>query len=145
MGMAIQTSGKGKKGGPGPHLNVTPLVDVALVVLIIFMIVAPMLTKTFTLNVPPEPESDKPPPPSTDQPLVMTLDAAGTMRINKQVILPEELPERLPRMLAATKHKVMHFDAEDGLPYGQVVTALDRCREAGAKNIAIVTKKLDSP
>ncbi len=52
MGMAAAPSGK--KGGPKPGINITPLVDVALVVLIIFMVVAPMLTKTFTLTLPSE-------------------------------------------------------------------------------------------
>jgi biopolymer transport protein ExbD len=143
MGMALGGGGKGKSG-PAPIMNVTPLVDVALVILIIFMVVAPMLTKTFTLNVPPEPKDDKPPPAQNDESIVMTLDESGTMKINKQVVTKEELADRLPRMLAASRHKVLHFDAADGLPYGQVVGALDSCREAGAKNIAIVTKKLDT-
>ena len=143
MGMALGGSGKGKSG-PTPQVNVTPLVDVALVVLIIFMVVAPMLTKTFTLNVPPEPKDDKKPPPTAADAIVMTLDEAGTMRINKKVVTPTELQSELPQYLAASRHKVLHFDAADGLPYGQVVGALDSCREAGAKNIAIVTKKLES-
>lgn len=140
MGMAVQ-SGGGKKT-PTPQVNVTPLVDVALVVLIIFMVVAPMMTKTFTLAIPPEPPKDAQPQPTSDEPLVLTIDGSGTMRINKQVVTPEELPATLPRMLAASRHKVLHFDAEDGLPYGDVVVALDRCRDAGAKSIAIVTKGL---
>lgn len=142
MGMAL--GGGGKSSGPSPNINITPLVDVALVVLIIFMVVAPMLTKTFTLNVPPEPKDDKPAAPQSDEAIVMTLDEAGTMKINKQVVTKEELPGLIPRLLAASRHKVLHFDAADGLPYGQVVVALDSCREAGAKNIAIVTKKLDT-
>ncbi|MBL9024333.1 MAG: biopolymer transporter ExbD [Myxococcales bacterium] len=141
MGMALGGSGK-DKAGPVPQVNVTPLVDVALVVLIIFMVVAPMLTKTFTLNVPPEQKDEKKPPPTSDDAIVMTLDEAGTMRLNKKVVTPAELQSELPQYLAASRHKVLHFDAADGLPYGQVVVALDSCREAGAKNIAIVTKKL---
>ncbi|NUO54721.1 MAG: biopolymer transporter ExbD [Polyangiaceae bacterium] len=140
MGMALGGGGKGS--GPSPNINITPLVDVALVVLIIFMVVAPMLTKTFTLNVPPEPKDDKPPPAQTDDSVVLTIDESGAMKINKLAITKEELADRLPRMLAATRHKVLHFDAADGLPYGQGVMALDSCRDAGAKNIAIVTKKL---
>jgi len=141
--MALGGGGKGKSG-PVPGINVTPLVDVALVVLIIFMVVAPMLTKTFTLDVPPEPKEDKKPPPQSNDAIVLTIDEAGTMRINKQIVTSDQLGGLIPQLLAASRHKVLHFDAADGLPYGQVVVALDSCREAGAKNIAIVTKKLDA-
>ncbi len=140
MGMASAPSGK----GPTPQVNVTPLVDVALVVLIIFMVVAPMLTKTFSLALPPE-AAEPSQADASDEPLVMTLDRQGVMRINKQVVDSTELSAVLPAMLARTKHKVLHFDADDSLPYGDVVTRVDACREAGAKSIAIVTKKLDGP
>jgi biopolymer transport protein ExbD len=142
MGMALGTAGKGK--GPTPHVNVTPLVDVALVVLIIFMVVAPMITKTFRLQLPPEPKDDAPAAPTTDEPLVLTIAKDGAMSINKRPITRAELPATLPRMIAATKHKVLHFDADDGAVYGEVVAALDDCRDAGAKSIAIVTKSLGS-
>lgn len=142
MGMVAQTQGPRRNGLP-PVLNVTPLVDVALVILIIFMVIAPMLTKTFHLALPAEPTEDAPPPQDSDQPLVMTLDAEGVMRINQQTIAPEDLPDRLPRMLAATRHKVLHFDADDRLAYGDVVRSVDACRSAGARSIAIVTKRIE--
>ena len=140
MGIALPSNGKGK--APGPAVNVTPLVDVALVVLIIFMVVAPLVAKTFSVAIPPEARAP-PAAPNPDEPLVMTLDKRGVMRINKQVVEPRELPTVLPPMLAAAKSKVLHFDADDELPYGAVVTAVDQCRDAGAKSIAVVTKKLD--
>ena len=140
MGMASAPSGK----GPTPQVNVTPLVDVALVVLIIFMVVAPMLTKTFSLALPPE-ATEPPTADLSDEPLVMTLDRHGVMRLNKQVVESGDLAAVLPGMLARTKHKVLHFDADDALPYGDVVTRVDACRDAGARSIAIVTKKLEGP
>ena len=140
MGMALGAGGKGK--GPVPHVNVTPLVDVALVVLIIFMVVAPMVTKTFRLQLPPEPPAEASKEPPSDEPLVLTIAKDGVMKINRRTVARGELPELLPRMIAATKHKVLHFDAENGTPYGEVVGALDACRNAGAKSIAIVTKGL---
>ena len=141
MGMAAAPSGK--KGGPKPGINITPLVDVALVVLIICMVVAPMLTKTFTLSLPAEPPKDAPPPAENAEPLVMTIDEQKVVRINRQVITEEELPVVLPRMLSAAKIKVLNFDADDRVPYGDVLAILDQSRAAGAKNIAIVTKKLE--
>jgi biopolymer transport protein ExbD len=138
--MVAQPSGP--KGRPTPTINITPLVDVALVVLIIFMVVAPMLEKTLSLSLPPPPDDKSPPAETKDEPLVMTLDASGTMRINREVVARDELPRVLPRMLAATKHKTLHVDAADDLPYGEVVDAVDASRAAGARSIAMVTKKL---
>ncbi len=142
MGMAAAPSGQ--KGRPTPSINITPLVDVALVVLIIFMVVAPMLQKTLSLSLPPPPEEKADTPATKDEPLVMTLDASGAIRINKEPIERSAIPTVLPRMLAATKHKTLHVDADDTLPYGQVVEAIDVCRGAGARSIAIVTKKLEA-
>lgn len=141
MGMT-PTSGPG--GRPEPAVNVTPLVDVALVILIIFMVIAPLLTKTFSLAIPPEPKDEKP-QINADAPLVMTLDQRGVMRLNDQVVQREALPQILPPLIAGAKSKVLHFDADDGLPYGDVVDAVDACRAAGAKSIAIVTKRLGPP
>jgi len=134
----------GKKGRPFPTINITPLVDVALVVLIIFMVVAPMLEKTLSLALPPPPTDDAPAADTKDEPLVMTLDETGVIRINREVVAKEDLGRVLPRMLAATKHKTLHVDAADDLPYGQVVDAVDASRSAGARSIAMVTKKLDT-
>lgn len=141
MGMGAAPA-KGKS--PSPVMNITPLVDVALVILIIFMVIAPMLSKTFSLNIPPE-SKDKTSEPTSDEPLVLTIDAGGVMRLNRQVVTDADLPTMIPGMLAAAKHKVLHFDADDKLPYGTVVSAVDKCREAGAGSIAIVTKKLPEP
>lgn len=123
-------------------MNVTPLVDVALVVLIIFMVVTPMLTKTFWLNLPnKEEQKDKtPPPPQSSEPLVMTVDQDGVIRVNKTILQKHELAERLPRMLAAKKSKILYFDAHDRVAYGQAVEAMDLSRAAGARSIAILTE-----
>jgi biopolymer transport protein ExbD/biopolymer transport protein TolR len=146
MGMDVQ-SGQGKKSRPSPTMNVTPLVDVALVILIIFMLVTPMLTKTFWLNLPKQDKDaeQKQPPPETDEankPLVMTVDAKGVIRINQSVVAKEELTQRLPRMIAAKKQKVLYFDAHDDLPYAKAVEVLDLSRLGGAKSIAIITQKV---
>ena len=79
--MAFDTGGGGKKGRAKPDMNVTPLVDVVLVLLIIFMVVTPMLAKQFWVHVPPEPEEDEPPPPpDPDAPpsVVVTVATDGT-------------------------------------------------------------------
>lgn len=138
MSMALQSS---KNAGPTPTVNVTPLVDIALVVLIIFMLVTPLMTNTFWLNIPKEPEANQPPPPkSAKPPLVMTVDESGTIRINKSVVTRAELPVRLPRMLAAQDRQVLFFDATNGTPYAIAIETMDLARAAGARSIAILTE-----
>jgi biopolymer transport protein TolR len=146
--MAINlNSGSGKRQRPVPVVNVTPLVDVALVVLIILMVVTPMMMKQFYLNLPKKDDSqekEKPQPAQddADKPLVMTVDLQGVVRINNTLIAKEEIKDRLPRMLAAKNQKVLYFDAHDDLDYVKAVEVLDLSRLGGAKSIAILTQKI---
>jgi len=139
--MAFQVGGS-DKGGPRPNVNVTPLVDIVLVLLIIFMVMTPMMTKTFWLNVPKEQDDKKPvPPPSaSNEPLVLTVDKAGVIRVNKTILEKAEIASRLPRMLAAKKMKVVYFDAHNDTPYGLAMEAMDLARAAGARSIALLTE-----
>jgi biopolymer transport protein ExbD/biopolymer transport protein TolR len=149
MGFAVGEAG-GKKGKtrPQPTINVTPLVDVILVVLIIFMLVTPMMMKTFWLNIPKavEPEKQEKAEQSNDddskKPLVMTVAKDGVVRINDHVIAKSELKARIPRLLAAKENKVLYFDANDEAPYSVAMEAMDLSRAAGAHSIAIMTQNI---
>lgn len=143
MGMNLSSGGSKKR--PVPVMNVTPLVDIALVVLIIFMVIVPMMEKSFWLNLPKkEQEKDKPQQPDEkpEPPLVMTIDSKGTIRVNKAVLKKEQFSERLPRMLAAQPLPVIYFDAADNIPYGQAVEVMDLAKASGAKAIAMLTEKV---
>lgn len=138
--MGASLGGGGKKESSTPTINITPLVDVVLVVLIIFMIVTPMVTKTFWLNLPPKSDDKEPPPPSDNKPLVMTVDQAGVIRMNTTVISKAEIRDRVPRMLAAKDQKVLYFDAASDASYAAAIEAMDLSRSAGVKSIAILTE-----
>jgi len=141
--MAISLGGKGggkKTEASTPNINITPLVDVVLVVLIIFMIVTPMVTKTFWLNLPPKNDDKNETPPSDNKPLVMTVDKAGVIRMNTTVISKAEIKERVPRMLAAKDQKVLYFDAANDASYAAAIEAMDLSRSGGVKSIAILTE-----
>jgi biopolymer transport protein ExbD/biopolymer transport protein TolR len=112
---------------------------VVLVVLIIFMIVTPMVTKTFWLNLPPKPDKNEPAAPSDNKPLVMTVDKAGVVRINTTVLSKNEIRDRVPRMLAAKDQKVLYFDAHNDASYAAAIEAMDLSRAGGVKSIAILT------
>jgi biopolymer transport protein TolR len=144
MGVSLGGSGGSgkKKESSTPTINITPLVDVVLVVLIIFMIVTPMVTKTFWLNLPPKDPSKEPPPASDDKPLVMTVDKAGVIRMNTTVISKDEIKDRVPRMLAAKDQKVLYFDAANDASYAAALEAMDLSRAGGVKSIAILTEAI---
>ena len=144
MGASLGGSGGGskKKSSATPAINITPLVDVVLVVLIIFMIVTPMVTKTFWLNLPPKDDNKEPQPPSDNKPLVMTVDKSGVIRMNTTVISKAEIRERVPRMLAAKDQKVLYFDAASDASYASAIEAMDLSRAGGVKSIAILTESV---
>ena len=129
-----------------PEMNVTPLVDVVLVLLIIFMVITPLLAKRFWVHTPRQERreverSQKDP----DPPLVLRIGADGSLAVNGTALTLAELDERLPRMFAAKGEHVLFFDAEDQVRYGLLVSVLDRARGAGAVTIAALTKPLAAP
>jgi biopolymer transport protein ExbD/biopolymer transport protein TolR len=144
MAMAVGSNGN-RKGSATPSINVTPLVDIVLVVLIIFMLVTPMMTKTFWLNLPPKSEAKQdntPTPPVETKPVVMTVDKSGAVRVNNVPLQKSDIRERLPRVMAGAHQRVLYFDAADDAPYSVAVEAMDLSRASGVKQIAILTEKV---
>jgi biopolymer transport protein ExbD/biopolymer transport protein TolR len=136
--------GGGKKRGVNPEMNVTPLVDVVLVLLIIFMVITPLLSKHFWVHTPKqekeEVEHDAAADP--DPPLVLRVAADKAITVNGRVVGYEELPERLKRMFAARDDHILFFDAADEIAYGYAVEVMDQAREGGAVTIAALTNAL---
>ena len=141
-------SQQGRKSGRKrltPAMNVTPLVDVVLVLLIIFMVVTPLMTKQFHLNVPAKDDPAKPPPPAQDDsppPVMVTVHKDGAIRLNKEPVADAELSGRIARVLAARRDKVVFFDANDDVPYGRAMQALDLARGGGAITIAVAPESV---
>jgi biopolymer transport protein ExbD len=137
--------GSGKRTrGVQPSMNVTPLVDVVLVLLIIFMVVTPLLTKQLWLNVPPKAD-DLPVPPDAAPPIVLRLEVNGTTSVNGEAVALEELGPQLQRMLNARADKVVFFDAASGVPYGRAVEVLDRVRGSGVETLAVLAEEMAPP
>ncbi|MDB4936265.1 MAG: tolR4 [Labilithrix sp.] len=138
MGMAI--AGGGKKNRATPQMNVTPLVDVVLVLLIIFMVVTPLLSKQFWLQLPKQESNAE--PPSENKSVVLTVKKDGALAINGVDLAKAELRDKVSRVMAARADKVVYFDAADDAPYAITVEAMDLARQGGAKTIAILTNKV---
>jgi biopolymer transport protein TolR len=143
MGMSV-----GSSGGAGrtrtravPQMNVTPLVDVVLVLLIIFMVVTPLLSKQFWLQL-PKPDEKAAEAPQKNEAVVLTVKKDGTLEINGTAVAKAELRDKLTRIMAARAEKAVYFDAADDAPYAVTVEAMDLARQGGAKTVAILTKSL---
>jgi biopolymer transport protein TolR len=133
MGMDIG----GGSGGPKSEINVTPLVDVMLVLLIIFMILQPMLQMGYDVNVPPPTPAGVVPPPSGDQ-IIVSLTSNGEVYLNKERVDRAQLPIRLQEVLRNRGQKPVFFSAEDTVKYDDAMRIMDVVRNNGAKNIGIV-------
>ena len=132
MGMDIG----GHSGGPKSEINVTPLVDVMLVLLIIFMILQPMLQMGYDVNVPP-PNQNTSAPPSGDQ-IIVSLTANNDVYLNKERVERSNLPIRLQEVLRNRGNKPVFFSCEDAVKYDDAMKIMDIVRNNGAKNIGIV-------
>jgi len=139
--MGMSTASGGKKKNATPQMNVTPLVDVVLVLLIIFMVVTPLLSKQFWLELPKQEES-KAASPEENKSVVLTVDRDGTVKVNGAGVERAELKDKITRYMAARPDKVVYFDAADDAPYASTVEAMDIARQGGAKSVAILTKKV---
>ena len=141
--MAFELSGQsGKRPRVTPSMNVTPLVDVVLVLLIIFMVITPMMMKQMQMFVPKrddkaaEAEATGEDAPSS---IVLSVRKGGIF-LNKEQISPRDLAARLDGVFASRTEKLLFFDADDDLPYGVAVEVLDLARGAGAQHIAVLTQ-----
>ena len=127
----------GSKSGVRPSMNVTPLVDVVLVLLIIFMVMTPVLLKKMDLQVPEKVDSDV--QTSASDQVVLSIAADGTVAINKEPVPRETLAVKMTDVLHARREKVVFFDIDDRANYSEVVKIMDDTRGAGAKVLGIMT------
>ncbi len=136
MGMDV-----GAKKGPRSDINITPLVDVVLVLLIIFMVLTPLMEKEIGVRVPEEtpPELQAEPPPPDLTQIVFKVDDAGNFHINNETIPEANLSDRLKAYYKLAKSKeatqgppVIFFDADDKTKYVRAVKALDAIRDSSS-------------
>jgi biopolymer transport protein ExbD len=120
-------------------INVTPLIDIVLVLLIIFMVLTPATLKHLTAVVPKEADEATPPPPA-DTFVLVEYTAKGVVSINGEPIAFESLGTRLAERLRYNRQKVVFFKAEGDAAYGDVVRLLDLARGSGAETLAVATK-----
>jgi biopolymer transport protein ExbD len=134
------------QGRPNSEINVTPLVDVVLVLLIIFMVVTPLMERDIDVRVPQSEQVEDATEVPPDQ-LVVSLDAEGNLALNQEKLDTAEYVQRLKRVLAAKPQgeRLVFFTAHDEASYALLVAALDGARLAGAETLGMMTDPLPSP
>ncbi|MGE0787838.1 MAG: ExbD/TolR family protein [Sandaracinaceae bacterium] len=141
MAMDVSVGGPKKKGASAPHMNVTPLVDVVLVLLIIFMVAMPSMMRYFWIHVPAAAQGQVE-PSNQNPPIVVTVNERGELRINQDAYPDAVFVTRLRRALVASGDRKIYFDASDACPFERAVEAMDLARGAGAAHIAVMTQRL---
>src|SRR4051812_21781681 len=126
---------------PNADINITPLVDVVLVLLIIFMVVTPLLEKDIGVRVPATEQVEQLQEVPPDQ-LVVKVNAEGELLINLEKVPTTEYVERLRGILSkkAPNDKVVFITADERASYGTLVTALDGAKQAGAETLGMATE-----
>ncbi len=129
-----------RRGGahqPLSEINVTPFVDVMLVLLIIFMVTAPMMQQGIDVDLP---ETNTQPIRVQDEPLILTVQKDGKVFVARREIPQAELREKLAAIFEGRDSRELFLRADKEAPYGMVVKALAAAREAGATKLGMVTE-----
>lgn len=138
--MAMQL---GSKGGVKSDINVTPLVDVMLVLLIIMMIIAPMLQKGVDVKLPTASNTvDK---PETQDQTVVAVSADGRLFLDTVEVREADLAQRVMDKLEQKKAKIVLIKADEDAPYGRVMAAMDALRKAQVEDMGLVTERKIKP
>ena len=129
----------GAKGRPSGDINVTPLIDIVLVLLIIFMTMTPAMLKEIVAKI-PQKNTELVPQPPGENPIVVELDAADRLSLNGEALAPESLAAAVTERLRHDRQKVVFFKIDDDANYGRAVRIMDICKGAGAATLGIITK-----
>jgi biopolymer transport protein TolR len=135
----------GGSGGMQSQINVTPLVDVVLVLLIIFMVMTPVVQMGYLVRVPPKAPPGTPLDVMSDQ-IVIRYTSTNRVLINKDEMSPEEFPRRMAEILKGNTSKMVFFAGDPEVDYEKTMQFLDLARSAGAHNIGIIVDDMsDAP
>jgi biopolymer transport protein TolR len=127
----------GAKGGVKSDINVTPLCDVMLVLLIIMMIVAPLLQQGVSVQLPQASNTvDK---PETQGQTVVAIARDKSMYVNAKPVQEAEMGQRINELLENSKEKIVLIKADTEVEYGAVMAAMDQLRQAGIEDIGLIT------
>jgi|SRR6478672_3956532 biopolymer transport protein TolR len=129
----------GAKGGVKADINVTPLVDVMLVLLIIMMLITPMLQQGVAMRLPQASHTlDK---PTTQDNTTVAVGKDGSMYVNAKQVTEADMASKVTEALESKKEKVVFIKADEEALYSSVMAAMDQLHQAGVEDIALITER----
>ena len=139
MSMAV-----GGSGGLNSDINMTPMIDVLLVLIIIFMVITPLVPKGLDTLVPqPDPNADKK-PPSQMRTIVIQVEMGGVIKINQDQVTEKELGPRLTDIFKTRAERVAFVRGADNLEFKEVAKVIDIAKEAGVDKVGLMTAKMEA-
>jgi biopolymer transport protein ExbD len=132
-----------QKANLNSEINVTPLVDVCLVLLIIFMVVTPMLQKGVPVNIPVTEEPEK--TPDTEKQLQISVKSDGTVYLGSTVVRKEQVQSELETIHQRTPDREIAVKGDKLVKYGAVLDVLKACREVGFNNVGLIAQPKKGP
>lgn len=141
--MAMAVGGPG--GGPQANINMTPLIDVLLVLLIIFMVITPLTPKGLETLVPQPPPKDKPPPPpEQDRTVVIIINKDKSIMLNMEPVEESRLGARLEEVFKTRAERVVFVKGDKDLEFRDVARAIDIAKGAGIDKVGLMTPKIEA-